>query len=111
MEIITIEAKAYRELIEKIDQLHSYIKKDITEKKKLEGRYLVNDTLSEILGVSKRTMQRMRSKEIISYSIWNGQCYYSYQDVINAINKNRVRIKPILMSELYRNFKLKSIKL
>lgn len=55
MEIITIEAKAYRELIEKIDQLHSYIKRDITEKKKLEGRYLVNDTLSEILGVSKRT--------------------------------------------------------
>lgn len=111
MEIITIEAKAYRELVAKIDQIHGYVRKDAADKKLLEGYYVVNNTLAEILGISERTIQRMRSKDIISYSIWNKQCYYAYADIVAAINKNRVRIKPTRMSEIYENFKLKSIKL
>ena len=61
MDVITIESKAYHELMGKIEKILRYVEKEEKAKIEYENRLVTNDELAEILGISKRTLQRIRS--------------------------------------------------
>lgn len=44
-------------------------------------RYLTDSELSEILKISRRTLQQWRTDKIISYIIFNGKCLYKESDI------------------------------
>ena len=71
MDVITIESKAYHELMGKIEKILRYIEKEEKAKAEYENRLVTNDELAEILGISKRTLQRMRSADRINYKMMN----------------------------------------
>lgn len=54
MDVITIESKAYHELMGKIEKILRYVEKEEKAKTEYENRLITNDELAEILGVSKR---------------------------------------------------------
>ena len=66
MDVITIESKAYHELMGKIEKILRYVEKEEKAKIEYENRLVTNDELAEILGISKRTLQRMRSADRIT---------------------------------------------
>ena len=76
MDVITIESKAYHELMGKIEKILRYVEKEEKAKTEYENRLVTNDELADILGISKRTLQRMRSADRISYKMIYGRCYY-----------------------------------
>lgn len=108
MEIITIESKAYQELVSKVDAISRYVKKQEKENELRTGRLITSDDLAEILGVSTRTLQRLRSDDRIGYKIIYGRCYYDLGDIEQAIREGTLHCNPATMKELRRNFKLKS---
>ena len=55
MDVITIESKAYHELMGKIEKILRYVEKEEKAKIEYENRLVTNDELAEILGISKRT--------------------------------------------------------
>lgn len=69
MDVITIESKAYHELMGKIEKILRFVEKEEKAKREYENRLVTNDELAGILGISKRTLQRMRSADRISYKI------------------------------------------
>lgn len=108
MDVITIESKAYHELMGKIEKILRYIEKEEKAKAEYENRLVTNDELAEILGISKRTLQRMRSADRINYKMIYGRCYYDLQDIEEAIRNRSLYCNPKNMEELRHNFKLKS---
>ena len=93
MDVITIESKAYHELMGKIEKILRYVEKEEKAKIEYENRLVTNDELAEILGISKRTLQRMRSTDRISYKMIYGRCYYDLHDIEKAIrNKSHAKI-------------------
>ena len=108
MDVITIESKAYHKLMGKIEKILRYIEKEEKAKAEYENRLVTNDELAEILGISKRTLQRMRSADRINYKMIYGRCYYDLHDIEEAIRNRSLYCNPKNMEELRHNFKLKS---
>ena len=88
MEVITMESSAYKTLTEQIAEVAKFVgfiyanARENTRKRNMEPVLTSNDA-ARILGVSKRTLQRLRSTNGIEYIMVRGQCRYS----INAIQK------------------------
>ena len=69
MDVITIESKAYHDLMGKIEKILRYVEKEEQAKEEYENRLITNKDLAEILGISQRTLQRLRSSERIGYKL------------------------------------------
>ena len=96
MKVITIESEAYKRLVQKIDWIHSYVKKQekknaiIQESDPLEV-WLNDQDAAAILRVSKRTMQRLRSNGDITYSIRGGKAWYTLAEVKRLLSGRVIR--------------------
>ena len=81
MKVIVIESEAYKRLLQKIDRIHSLVKKQeniiIQQSDPLEV-WLSDQDAAAILRVSKRTMQRNGE---ITYSIRGGKVWYMLAEV------------------------------
>ena len=108
MDVITLESRAFQELIGKIEKILRYVEQAKKAKTEYENRLISNDELAEILGISKRTLQRMRSTDRISYKMIYGRCYYALHDIEEAIRNKSLYCNPQNLKELRHNFELKS---
>lgn len=89
MKIITIDCEAYKSLERKIDRIYDFVKEQ-TEKSAQAppdpaGIWVDNTEASELLEVSKRTLQRLRSAGEITYSIRGGRVRYRLSEVHRLI--------------------------
>ena len=113
MELITFESKAFKDLAEKIDRIAQFVVKKETipppktdvESNMMEG-WLDNDDVSEILDISTRTLQRLRAKNLISYSLLGGKCYYKASDIETALKDRLIRCRPETIEDFRKNYLL-----
>ena len=54
MDVITIESKAYHELMGKIEKILRFVEKEEKAKREYENRLVTNDELAGILGIRDR---------------------------------------------------------
>jgi len=97
MKIITIDSEVYRSLTKKIDRVFDYVKQQaergIVSAPEPEEIWIDNDEAAAILEVSKRTLQRLRSRGEITYSIRWGRVRYTLAEVRRFIAGRRVASK------------------
>lgn len=89
MKVITIDSEAYKSLVRKIDQVYNYIREQ-TEKNAEPlpdpaGIWIGNDEAAELLDISTRTLQRLRSAGEITYSIRGGKARYTLLEIQRLI--------------------------
>lgn len=111
MDVITIESSAYQELLGKVNTIFRYVKEQKVENELQPDRLIGNRELATLLGISTRTLQRMRSNDQISFKLIYGRCYYDLGDIEQAIRNGTLHCNPKTMKELRRNFKLRSTRL
>ena len=113
MEVITFESKAYTDLAEKIDRIARYVVKketippppaDIQEA--MDSGWLDSDEVSEMLGISTRTLQRLRARNHINYSLLGGKCYYKASDIETALKDRLIRCRPETIEDFRKNYLL-----
>ena len=83
-----MESAAFKKLTEQLTEIVQYVRlAKMAFQENLTGKglkpMLTNDDAAKMLGVSKRTLQRMRSENRIDFIKVRGQCRYS----INAVQK------------------------
>ena len=111
MEIITIENTAHRELMEKIDRIHDYIRQSETMRaEKKPEKLLTSEQMMELLQISKRTLQRLRSDKEIGYSFVRGRCRYPLSEVERLMEDNRIIDDPQGLDEFKHNHQIKTQK-
>lgn len=90
---MTIESNAYRLLVEKIDRIAAHVEASgereeaergrkeeaerlTTGRRKADPKWMTHKEVCEFLGVSHRTLQRYRQKNIVPYSMIGRQIRY-----------------------------------
>ena len=96
MEIITMESAAYKELTAKIDL------KDAAEV------WLSSRELKGLLGISTRTLQRLRDNKRISYAIFGGACRYPVSEVERLVRESIYNCDAQTVEEFKRNYLLRT---
>lgn len=109
MEIITMESTAYKELIEKIDTIAGYVRESEQVKKKdTADVWLNNEEVMSLLGISRRTLQRLRDNKRIGYAIFRGACRYHFREVARLVEDSVIVCNPQKLEEFKRNYQLRA---
>jgi excisionase family DNA binding protein len=110
MEVITIESKAFQELMQKLEQLHDFFRlfareKEVKEIKEVKDVWLDSKTVCERLNISTRTLYRLRKERLLAYSFVRGQYRFKESDVEKIVNERLVVSNPETLDEFRQNFK------
>lgn len=103
MEVITIDSKAYKELIEKIDSIANYIKNTQNSSVELDEVWVDSYEVCTFLRISERTLQRLRTNNLISYSILSGKTYYSIGEIKRILTERLVRSGDDALADLVKS--------
>ena len=82
MNVITIEDKAYNNILDKIDNLEKSFS-DIVKKSKnpLKDKWLDNQEVMELLKCSKKYLQNLRTEKTLKFSVIKQKIYYKAVDI------------------------------
>lgn len=101
MEVITIESKAYKEIIEKLDKISRYVKEHSESE---HVGWIDNHDVCRYLNISIRTLQRLRSQKKINYSIIRGKTYYQLSEIERMLRENLIKSNPEGFQDLLDNY-------
>lgn len=113
MKIIVIGSRAYNELVGRIEKIEAAIA-SLPEKGRAWNKEYINDEwmdgeqVCRYLGISGRTLQRLRSDHVITYSAINRKLYYSLTEIRRVLKERSVRRKNVtrnFAASLFRNIK------
>ena len=107
MEVITIDAKAYKELMDKINTIAKFvleIQKDYYGDP--EEAWVDSYEVCTFLKISARTLQRLRTEKRISFSIISGKAYYTVAEIRRVLNEKLIRTNEENLNSLIKNHKL-----
>lgn len=108
MEVITLESRAYKDLVERIDRISDFVVKCESGIKPQgsEEIWLDSQEVSNLLRISTRTLQRLRKENLISYSILRGRCLYKFSEIERMLNERLIICDPQTLDEFRRNYLL-----
>ncbi|MDR1524464.1 MAG: helix-turn-helix domain-containing protein [Tannerella sp.] len=106
MDVITIESQAYRELVTKINSIAKFIVTCQPEEKNTDDEWVDSYEVCTFLKISERTLQRLRTNKIISYSMLSGKSYYTIGEIKRMLNEKRIRSTDEYLMNLIHNHKL-----
>ena len=107
MEVITIDSQAYKELVSKINSIAKFVvdhQQDDTVDP--DEMWVDSYDVCTFLKISERTLQRLRSKRLISYSIISGKSYYTIGEIKRLLSQKRIRSNDECLDDLIKNYKL-----
>ena len=104
-----MESTAYKELVEKIDRIAGYVRES-ERSKKGDGAdvWLCNEEVMSLLGISRRTLQRLRDGGRIRYGILRGAGRYHFSEVERMVAESVVVCNPQRLEDFKRNYLLRT---
>ena len=99
MEVITIESRAYREIISRLDKIALFVKAHSEDDEWVDGH-----DICSYLKISIRTLQRLKAKKLINYSLSSGKAMYKISEVKRMLNENLIKSDPQNLQDLIKNY-------
>jgi hypothetical protein len=106
MDVITIESQAFKELVKKINSIAKFVATFQTDVKNPDDEWVDSYEVCTFLKISERTLQRLRSKGIITYSILSGKTFYTIGEIKRMLSDKRIRSTDECLLDLIQNHKL-----
>lgn len=106
MEIITFDHQVFQDLSDKIERIADYVFKKENAPTAEPEMWLTSEELAELLGISTRTLQRLRKERMIPYSMLRKKCLYRLSDVEKAIAERVVSCNPKTLDEFRKSYLL-----
>ena len=106
MDVITIESQAYKELVTKINAIAKFVvdhQDDDTVNP--DEMWVDSYEVCTFLKISERTLQRLRTKGLISYSIISGKTYYTIAEVKRMLKERLVKSTQEALDNLIQSHK------
>ena len=96
MEVITIESKAFAEIMNKLKELDAkFVSLKFDAENPLTERWLDNQEVIQLLKISKRTLQTYRDENVLPYSQIGHKMYYNTKDIEKFLKSNYHKAKKI----------------
>ena len=106
MEVITMQSEAYKELIGKIHTIERYIIESRQETMNTDDMWVDSQDVCKFLKISERTLQRLRTNRIITYSVIGGKTYYTISEIKRILKAKRIRRSEECADALVHNYKI-----
>jgi len=108
MEVITMDSRAYKDLVEKIDQISTFVVKCEAGIKPQSNDeiWLDSQEVANLLRISTRTLQRLLAENLISYAILRGRCLYKLSEIERGLNERLITCDPHTLDEFRKNYLL-----
>ncbi len=106
MEIITFDHKVYQDLVNKIERIADYVFKKQNAPAEESEIWLSSEELADLLGISTRTLQRLRKDRMIPYSMIRNKCIYRLSDIEKVIAERVVNCNPQTLDEFRKGYLL-----
>ncbi|NEW83490.1 MAG: helix-turn-helix domain-containing protein [Mariniphaga sp.] len=108
MEVITMESQVYKDLFDKIDKISAFVVKCEAGIKPQSNDeiWLDSQEVANLLRISTRTLQRLRSENLISYAILRGRCLYKLSEIERGLNERLITCDPHTLDEFRKNYLL-----
>jgi len=106
MDVITIESTAFLKLETKINLIAKYVNEQqsvVIENS--DETWVDNYDVCTFLKISERTLQRLRSKGLVSYSVISGKSYYTITEVKRMLTQHIIRSNEECLADLINNHK------
>ncbi len=100
MEVITIESKAYQDLIKRIDSIAQYITSQSSTSEPPHEVWLNSNEVADLLKISTRTLQRLRNDKMISFTMLRGKCLYRLSDIEKSLQERIIPTDQKTLDEL-----------
>jgi hypothetical protein len=107
MEVITIEAQAFKELMAKINTIAKFV---AAQDAKAEGEHcdswVDSYEVCTFLKISEKTLQRLRATNSIAFSRIRGKNFYRISEIQRLLNENVIRRSEEDFQNLIKNSQL-----
>lgn len=105
MEVVIIESRAYQDLVSRLENIAAYIQRqtqtDVEKNKDHAEQLLTTREVIALLGVSSRTLQRLRNEGRIRYVIIRGSCRYPVGEIERIAKEGITGIPPAMQDKDY----------
>lgn len=91
MEVITIESKAFKQMMEKLDALSEYVYSIERPIENDDEEWVNSGEVCHFLKISGRTLQRLRTNGKISYTCLGGKYYYQISQIKRLLREHVIK--------------------
>lgn len=91
MEVITIESRAFKLLVEKLEALSEYVYSMERPIENEDENWVGSQEICQFLKISERTLQRLRTNGKITYSCIGGKCYYQIGQIKKLLQTHIIK--------------------
>lgn len=106
MEVITIESRAFKQLVEKLEALSEYVYsiKHSTEEDD-DDKWVDSQEVCRFLRISERTLQRLRTNGKITYTCLGGKYYYQISEIKKLLRERVIKSTDECLQDLINHYK------
>jgi len=107
MEVITIEAQAFKELMAKINMIAKFVSaiQAKADEEPADG-WVDSYEVCTFLKVSAKTLQRLRATNSVTYSRIRGKVFYKISEIQRLMDENVIRRTDEHLQDLIKNHRL-----
>ncbi len=91
MEVITIESRAFKQLVEKLDALTEYVHSMERPTEDEDEKWVGSGEVCRFLKISDRTLQRLRTNGKITCSNLGGKYYYQIGQIKKLLKEHIIK--------------------
>lgn len=106
MEVITIESRAFKQLMDKLDALSEYVySMERPDENNEDEGWVDSQEVCRFLKISERTLQRLRSDRKITYSCLSGKYYYQISEIKKLLKERVIKSTDKCLQDLIAHHK------
>lgn len=105
MEVITIESRAFKQLMEKLEALSEYVYSMERPAENNDDEWVDSQEVCRFLKISDRTLQRLRTNGKISYTCIGGKYYYQISHIKTLLKEHVIKSTDECLQELVEHHK------
>ena len=103
MEVITIESKAFKRLMERLEALSEYVYSMERPVENKDEGWVDSGEVCRFLKISEKTLQRLRTNGKITYSCLGGKYYYQISEIKKLLHERVIKSTDECLQELIKH--------
>ena len=104
MEVITIDSKAFQQLLEKVNAINDYVREARLEQtSNIDEEWVDSQTVCQYLRICEKTLQRLRAAGKIAYSSVGNKYYYQLAEIKRCLSEHLIKSSNEMFDDLIQH--------
>ena len=103
MEVITIDSKAFQQLVEKVNLIADYVHEvRLEQSTNSDEEWVDSQVVCQYLRICEKTLQRLRAAGKVAYSCVGNKYYYQIAEIKRCLKAHIIKSSDEMLDDLIR---------